>query len=83
METNVKAVVHRHTPPSWRLILDTHNPLDLGKSAPGRLDECPGLSSFQFPVPAEPLAWNQPEIANCHFGSFSDLSGAGRKSSFI
>ena len=70
METSVKAVLRRRTPPSWRLFPDAHNPLELGKSAPGRLDECLGLSYFQFPVPAEPLAWYQSEIANCHFGRY-------------
>lgn len=68
-ETSVKAVPHRRTPPSWRLFPDAHNPPEPGRSAPGRPDECLGLSYPQFPVPAEPLAWNQSEIANCHFGS--------------
>jgi hypothetical protein len=40
METNVKAVLHRPTSPTWPLFPDAHNPPKLAKSAPGRLDEC-------------------------------------------
>lgn len=45
METNVKAILHRRTPPSRPLFPDVHNP-ELGNSASGRQDECIGTVVF-------------------------------------